>query len=405
MLLPDIPFKEIKNYTENYDGAVPADEALARSLNIPATYLLSKFGVAKFQNLLKERGFSYFNKSSKHYGLSMIIGGGEVSLYQLANAYCQMANGMIQNRSTNPITYQLRTPENSTSNQKNIKPYATYLTLKALKEVVRPFSETGWQNFEGKQVAWKTGTSHGFRDAWAVGISPEVVVAVWVGNADGEGRPNMTGTRVAAPVLFSILDYFRPLSQFTEPKAKLKAQKVCSESGYTSQANCKQTSIELLPQFLADQKPCPYHVKLFMDSTETFRVNSSCYPVQYIKYRKQFVLPPQMAWLYAKKHPEYIPLPNVAEGCQEQSKVMTLVYPKQNVTIYLPKGLDEERQSVVFEAAHLNENSTIYWHLDGKWIGTTNMKHKLNLEPEPGKHLLFLTDALGNEAKVKFEVK
>lgn len=404
MLLPDIPFKEIKNYNETYDGAVPANEALARSLNIPATYLLSKFGVAKFHNLLKRKGFSKFTKSSKHYGLSLIIGGGEVTLYELANAYCGMANSLKAKNTQNHIRYDLDEVKKKRYLNTH-KPYATFMTLQALKDVVRPFSETGWQNFEGKQVAWKTGTSHGFRDAWAVGLSPDIVVAVWVGNADGEGRPDMTGTKVAAPVMFSILDYFRPLSQFQKPKAALVTQRTCKQSGYISQENCINTKIELLPKFISDQEPCPYHVKLFMDSTRQLRVNSSCYPVQFINHKKQMILPPQMAYFYAKRHPEYEPLPNFASNCIEQSKVMTMVYPKLNITFYLPKGMDNKEQSAVFEAIHLNENATIYWHLDGKWIGTTKNEHKLNVKPSPGVHKLIITDNLGNEKEVKFNVK
>ena len=148
MLLPDVPYRDIKNYSELYEGAVPADEALARSLNIPASVLLGRFGLTKFKNELKDRGFTQFTKSSTHYGLSMVIGGGEVSLFELAQAYCNMASNL--NVKTDPYKFTLLNYTQSSSERrrkKAVEPYATYLTVKALKEVVRPSSEVGWQKF------------------------------------------------------------------------------------------------------------------------------------------------------------------------------------------------------------------------------------------------------------------
>src|SRR5690606_8200046 len=202
MLLNDTPIDITENYDKNYSGAVSADEALAKSLNIPAVHMLEKYSVAKFHHQLKNLGFTTFTKSPRHYGLSLIVGGGEVTLWELAQAYRNLA-------------YKAAKSDKFVFNQKirfrhsggwelqkyPINEQSAYLTLEALKEVARPESETGWQVYSGKNIAWKTGTSHGFRDAWAVGVTPEYVVAVWAGNADGEGRPGIVGVKAAAPVM------------------------------------------------------------------------------------------------------------------------------------------------------------------------------------------------------------
>jgi penicillin-binding protein 1C len=405
MLLPDVPYRDIKNYSELYEGAVPADEALARSLNIPASVLLGRFGLTKFKNELKDRGFTQFTKSSTHYGLSMVIGGGEVSLFELAQAYCNMASNL--NVKTDPYKFTLLNYTQSSSERrrkKAVEPYATYLTVKALKEVVRPSSEVGWQNFEGTGVAWKTGTSHGFKDAWAVAITPEIIIAIWVGNADGEGRPGMTGTKVAAPVLFDMLDYFRPLAQFNEPAAEKKAVEICTRSGYFRSEHCESHSVEVYPSFLADGKLCPFHRTLYLDTTLQYRVNSKCYEVSQMVKKKQFVLPPKLAWFYQRKHPNYFVLPPYFPGCESGQGVIDLIYPRELSSIYLPVALDGRKQSVIFEAVYANRETTLYWHVDEKFITESKGSHRVALNPLEGVHKLTITDAMGNELIRKFEI-
>lgn len=207
MLLNDTPVDVTENYDKTYSGVVPADEALARSLNIPAIHMLEKYSVTKFHHRLKEFGFTTFTKTPKHYGLSLIVGGGEVKLWELAQAYRNMAYAVLHSKESSflqEITYMHS--DNIKKEKYPVNPQAAYLTLDALQNVVRPDSETGWQVYSSKRIAWKTGTSHGFKDAWSVGVTPEYAVAVWVGNADGEGRPGIIGVKAAAPIMFDVFN-------------------------------------------------------------------------------------------------------------------------------------------------------------------------------------------------------
>ena len=407
MLLPDVPYKMIKNYYKDYDGAVRADEALARSLNIPAVHLLQTYGVPKFKNDLKEYGFKHFTKKSDHYGLSLIIGGGEITLFELGQAYANMAYQLEYNQSKDMEFIQAH------YNQKYVKnrlcntwsdPNATYLTFDALKKVIRPSSETGWQNFNTGNISWKTGTSNGFRDAWAVGITPEHVVAIWVGNADGEGRPELTGTKVAAPILFDVFNGINSKKNFERTKQIIQKVKVCKASGYRWSKNCEEHAYVVLPKFASRTPLCPYHRVIFLDKQMEHRVNSSCYPVHQMVQKKQFILPPKMAVFYQKKNPFYPVLPTFAKGCINYTSAIDLIYPKALTEMFIPTDMAGAKQNVVFEAVHSSKRAILFWHIDDEFIKQTQFTHKIEAQPSVGKHVLTITDLNGNEISRTFRV-
>ena len=202
-LIRDIPSYFNNYYPENYNGefsgAVPAAQALSQSLNVPAVYMLQEYGIPHFLNLLTNLGFTSFKNTADHYGLSLILGGGETSLYQLVNAYSGMAQTLIyfdMEYGTYPENafddLKIVRSENQTHKVKKLNTLSAasiWLTYKALKDVSRPVSESGWEQFAySPNIAWKTGTSHGFKDAWSIGTTADYVVGVWVGNADGKGK-------------------------------------------------------------------------------------------------------------------------------------------------------------------------------------------------------------------------
>ncbi|NLA63925.1 MAG: penicillin-binding protein 1C, partial [Bacteroidales bacterium] len=213
-LLPDVPINiggfSPKNFSLQYDGAAHADEALARSLNVPSVVSLRRYGVPKFHQFLQQIGLSSLKKSAEHYGLSLILGGAEATLWEVANAYGTMARTVNSYNSTQTypeiedftyIASSGKEKKNSSSSSLVFNAGAAWLTLEALTNLNRP-EEIDWQSISSmSKVAWKTGTSYGFRDAWAVGVTPRYLVAVWTGNASGEGRPGLTGARTSARVM------------------------------------------------------------------------------------------------------------------------------------------------------------------------------------------------------------
>jgi penicillin-binding protein 1C len=264
-LIADIPTQFAsytpQNYDLGYDGAIPADKALSRSLNIPAVKMLQQYRYERFYDKLKKIGFTTMNQPADHYGLSLILGGGEVTMWDLAKSYMGMARtlnhfndaqGNYFPSDFDAPTYFKNEPgsrQKMDTEKSGIFDHgAIWATFNAMEEVMRPGEEGLWEQFSSAQrIAWKTGTSFGFRDAWAIGLTPSYVVCVWVGNADGEGRPGLVGIDVAAPVLFDIFRELPASKWFKTPKTKLKTVVVCKQSGYKAGEYCTETITEQIP--------------------------------------------------------------------------------------------------------------------------------------------------------------
>lgn len=407
MLLNDTPMDITENYSKSYSGVVPADEALAASLNIPAVHMLENYSVAKFHHRLQEFGFTTFIQTPKYYGLSLIVGGGEVTLWELAQAYRNLAYNSMH--PTKFIFNQKVRYANSQGGRTDKFPVGTesaYLTIQALQNVARPDSEAGWQVYSSKNIAWKTGTSHGFRDAWAVGMTPEYVVAVWVGNADGEGRPGIIGVKAAAPVMFDVFNMLKLEKKFEKPEGSWVEVKTCKESGYLLGPNCTHFITQTVPAAGINATSCPFHQKIHLDKTGEFRVNSGCYPVGEMITEKRFVLPAVESYYYQKNNPGYQSLPPFLEGCVagKLERPFEFIYPKNLTKIYLPKDFSGERQPLVFEIAYTKPDNPLFWYLDGKYTGTTQNIHKIAINPEPGLHKMLVTDTEGNRVQKTFTV-
>lgn len=409
MLVPDIPSQfgsfSPKNYAGSFDGLVPADRALSRSLNIPMVHLLSRYGVTKFRDDLRRFGFSTIVRPAEHYGLSLILGGSEVTLSDLNDVYTRLAQQLKTGKQTTVST--LKRPAEKRRSF-TMDRGCIYTMFDAMLEVNRPDEDNNWRIFSSSQkIAWKTGTSFGFRDAWAVGVTPDYVVSVWIGNADGEGRPGLTGVKAAAPLLF---DVFRqlPRSQqwFPRPKAEMTEVKICAESGSRANGLCPNTTRAHIPKTALNVPACPYHQNIHLDRTGAFRVDSECESVYDMQHRMWFVLPPVIERYYKANHPDYVPLPDFKPECLAKvtDGALHLVYPKPNSAIYIPVEIGGDPGRVVLEASHRSSSTRIWWHLDDLYIGETNEIHQLAVNPPAGRHRLTVVDENGVTTSVDFEI-
>ena len=410
-LVPDIPTQIAgyapKNFNKSFDGAVPASEALARSLNIPSVRMLRKYGIENFYSNLKKLNLHTINQPAGHYGLSIILGGAEATLWDLSNAYM----GMAQTLNDVDVFAFAEFDQGKKNAQRLVKnlpfePGAVWNTFEALATLNRPSQETGWQEFQSSQkIAWKTGTSFGHRDAWSIGITPKYVVGVWVGNADGEGRPGLTGTRVAAPILFQIFKQLSYKNWFQKPDWNLTKAIVCKQSGYLASEICPETEEISISKNGLKTEICPFHHLVKLDREKKFRVNSNCYPVSEMQLEPWFILPPIQEWYFKKKNPFYKGLPPFREGCeQEVSKNMDVIYPKDLTKIFIPRELDGSKGKAIFEIAHRNPNATIFWHLDHVYIGKTKTIHHMEIDPKSDNHIITLVDDLGESLSFNFEI-
>lgn len=408
-LLTDIPIQfgkfSPKNYNKTFDGAVPANEALARSLNIPMVKLLNDYGLSKFHNDLKTIGFTSIHKSASHYGLSLILGGAEASLWDLNKIYTQMVMQLNQENKNSILLF--KNDKNRISNFKMDRA-CIFSTFEAMTQLNRPDEEGNWKAFEtSKKIAWKTGTSFGNRDAWAIGITPDYVVSVWTGNADGEGRTGLVGLKTSAPIMFDIFSILPSTKTwFSIPYADESQIAICRESGYRSSASCINIDTILMPTTCLQTTACPYHKSILLDKTQTYRVDSDCEEIQNMISKNYFVLPPLVEKYYKLNHPNYASLPNFKPTCFSKisDRSMSLVYPKNESKIIIPIQMDETKGKTIFEAAHKNAKTKIYWHLDDEYIGETSQIHQLSLNPSVGKHILNLIDENGLSIICHFEI-
>lgn len=425
-LVPDIPTNlngfRPENYLETYDGVVKINEALSRSLNVPFVRLLQNYGLEKFHYYLKKFGISTITKPPSHYGLTLILGGAECTLWDITNLYACMArslshhylyNGKFDDndwRAPHYIHSELKTDSKPIlKNQTNfLTTDAIWFTFEAMNEVVRPSTEGDWERFHSsRRIAWKTGTSFGNRDAWAIGVTPKFAVGVWVGNGDGEGRPGLVGVQAAAPILFDLFELLPPGPWFEKPYDSMKSVSVCLESGYLAHEFCPADTV-LGPANSLTSKSCPYHHIIHMDASRKWRVNASCYLPSEMAAISWFILPPFEEHYYKAKNPTYKSPPQFMSNCaihaSRQDLPMQLIYPKDPVKIYVPIDLNGKASRTVFKVTHRSENAILYWHLDNEYIGSTKTFHNMEFSPSAGKHKLSVTDELGNILEQEFEI-
>ncbi len=421
-LVPDVP-TQISGYTPQnfdlgYDGAIPANRALARSLNVPAVRLLQQYKYARFYGVLQQYGITTLTNPTDFYGLSLILGGCEVKMWDLAGLYASMARvlnhqvaeqGIMKAADIHPPRYsktQVFTAQKSASGF-TLDPTSVYFSFEAMQEVMRPGEEGLWQQFtSSKKIAWKTGTSFGFRDGWAVGVTPKNVVAVWVGNTDGEGKAGLVGIETAAPVMFDIFRLLPSVSWFRSPVYNYSYVPVCRQTGFRANIDCGEVDTLKMPPLAGRSPQCPYHFMVNLDASSTYRVHDGCESPTNMLQKSWFILPPAMEFYYRQRNHDYKQLPPFKAGCADlgEAKNIEIIYPSIGMKIYVPLEMDGQKGKTVFTATHKNSNAKIFWSIDEAFVGTTERYHQLAVSPAPGVHLLTLTDEKGNRVSRSFEI-
>jgi penicillin-binding protein 1C len=415
MLLPDVPTHYEgfvpENFDRQYRGAVRAEEALAQSLNIPAVRMLKAYGVARFADLLRNAGVTTLSRPADDYGLTLILGGAEGNLWEVSSMYASLAAmARTQAHQTTPTfiepTVLLRERARDHA-QTPIGAGSAWLTLKTLLEVKRPGEEGAWRQFaSSRRIAWKTGTSWGLRDGWSVGSSSRYTVGVWVGNASGEGKPGLTGSAMAAPLMFSLFNGLPTSAWFDMPIHALRAIDTCANDGYLANDTC---SVERtwIPKNSHFDLLTPHNLRVNLDARIAARVTGECESPGNMRHANWFVLPPAEEYYFRRAHSDYRPLPDFRPDCaagMDATAPLAIVYPNQNASVLIPRELDGRRGRTIFEAVHRRRGARIYWHLDDQYLGETHTFHQQSLDMEPGSHILTLVDDEGRRVARRFEV-
>ncbi len=406
-----------QNYDLSYDGAVPAHRALSRSLNIPSVLMLQEYGVYNFYEKLQKYQLSNISRHPNHYGLSLILGGAESNLWDLCRAYTWLSssldyftksNSMYREKEFTDLNFYAHQEFSfgkDTYNKNLVGAGAIYLTYEAMRNVNRPGAGESWRFYDSSlPIAWKTGTSFGNRDAWAIGTTQKYVVGVWVGNATGEGRPELTGVSSAAPILFDVFSALPKSDWFAKPYDDLEEVLVCTKSGHLASEYCP-SEVQLVPLSLNETTVCPYHKLVHLDPTRTFRVNASCEVQDNIISQSWFILPPVMEWYYKSKNADYLVLPPYRDDCMQTSAYrMDFIYPKATSKIYLTKDFDSQTQPIVLKIAHSNPQAILHWYLDNRYLGKTTDFHEMPIKAQTGEYYVTVVDDNGNEIIRRIEI-
>jgi len=387
------------NFDLRFRGAVPATQALASSLNIPAVRQLALYGVTPFKLLLQQAGLTSITRSADHYGLSLILGGAETKLTELTTLYAAMAHS-IGTGKTAGTTWQRLRSETPSAMTLPFSVGAAYLTLQALTEVERPNSEGSWRDYQSLQtIAWKTGTSFGLRDAWAIGSNGRYTVGVWAGNADGRPAPVLTGGQSAGSVLFDVFRLLPKANWFSEPRTALQTVAVCQADGYPARLGCDRAYTQA-PIDAKLQLGVGYMQQLWLDPSGQYQLPQGCVDDLQSHAHTRLVLPLAMAWFYQQQHPEYPPVPPMYPGCSlNQGASITdsiaLLSPVSDGSIMLPLQGDGKWGAAVFRAITRDAKQTLDWHIGHRYLGRTRSPHQVAIQLPAGSYELVLTDGDG----------
>ncbi|MDR1378313.1 MAG: penicillin-binding protein 1C [Synergistaceae bacterium] len=379
-LLADSPLafsgRAPRNFDLTYRGAVTAQVALSDSLNAPAVRVLRMAGQENVLRLMREMGLR-LRESSSYYGDSLILGGCEVSLRQVLEAYTALASGGVHRRLSLLKRFLLK--EDSKEDLKEdlkgdlkgarlTSAAAAWMVSDILDNKSR-LSAFARETLGGTwRVAFKTGTSYGLRDAWTAAWTPDFTVTVWVGKPSGESWPGLVGVKAAAPIALSILRVFSPRSRWYDRPDGLALREVCSLSGCPPTAACLSTRLDWVVEGVTQETPCDIHV---------------------IRGGKSALLWP--AELATGKLPP-----------TEMKKRPNIVFssPIAEATYYLAPLAKEQKIPLRVEGAL----DKVWWYLNGRYIGTSLAGETFFYEFQDGRHRISAADGEGRAAITQFTV-
>ena len=387
--IPDVPlyFSNFspQNADKKYYGMVEMRDALIKSLNIPFVELLKDYGEDKFFYFLKDI-LNFEDRNPERYGLSLILGTKEFTMEEIGILYSGLANyGNFKN-----LKY---TKESTEEERQLLTKGASYLTLTTMRELERPGMEKFYR--EKNPVSWKTGTSHGRRDGWAAGITPEWTVVVWTGNFTGEGNPNLTGVYTGGNLLFNILKILPKTEKEFGMPSDLKKIKVDKETGYRLKYDVSYKEI-FYPKDAKPLKVSPYYKKIFVNKNgEEIDSRDESFNEREEKYI--LVYPLEVVNYFVR---ENLDVSNIFSE-KTAKKTIKFIYPKNNLKIIVPKDFDGEK-SLIVKIANI-KNQELYWYVNKEYAGKSREKER-SFNFKKGKYEITVVSESGETAKINFQV-
>jgi len=425
-LVPDVPVA-YGNYTpQNFDGRfaglVSLDDALSLSLNVPFVHLLDRIGLESFLGTLRGAGFRHLRDDPGFYGLSAAIGAVDVTPLEMAGLYAALAedgrfrplrllaahgSGTAGAPQRSDVKF-VRLAEDDDA-PRLVSPAAAWLTRRTLSRRDRPdFPERRKWSGSPPHVHWKTGTSYGHRDAWAVGSGARYTAAVWLGNFDNRGAFDLVGADAAGPILFDLLEGLEPrrLPRPDAAPAGLEWLEVCAYSGYLPGAACPTRKRVLASRAAVPTRRCPYHVAVDVDLATGLALGPTCRGGHRWETRSFVTWPASLRSWLGDRHRWLPEPPPLAPGCEPQAEpgeLRILSPPAGQVLVLLP-GLPTARQEVPLQG-EAGGGGALSWFIDGEYLGSVPADQRLWWKPRPGSHRIVVVDGVGRTAHRELQVR
>ncbi len=395
-----------QNAGKTFSGLVTMEELLIRSLNVPAVRLLNTYGIRDFYDYLSEAGLTGLFRPPEEYGLTLILGGAEASLFELTQLYSTLGNY----GRPSALQYLQHPEQQQTEIEKTplISDGASWLVLDVLTKLKRPGIENYWHVFNNQiPVAWKTGTSYGQKDGWAIGVNQQWTIGVWTGNFDGKGNGSLSGSRSAAPILFDLfnaLDTGSDSEWFQEPEYDLTEIPCCVQSGYPAGPDCPESILLKRPLRSHRAGVCPFHRRYVVDKRTGKSVCSLCWQGIDTSWVSHFIVPAGVREILTRKGFTVAAIPEHAAHCPsfKDKNRLEITYPVPGVRILIPRDIDGTYENIVLAAKHQRPETNLFWYLNGTLLGTTINHHELPVTFDPGTYKLTVQDEEGFSRSVSF---
>lgn len=358
------------NFDKSHSGVVTVRDSLIRSLNLPAIDVEKRIGQPLFHAKLRELGLHTLSKPADHYGLGLVLGNAEVTLLDLANAYACIARSGIY------MPYRTM-PSAPATGTRLFSSEASWLVSDILGGDERSMDSSGTvADIRIPRLAWKTGTSAGFRDAWTVAYNPDYVIGVWLGNPDGRSSKFLVGRKAATPVVWDICRKLYPAGNgpwFAKPDA-IEEREVCALSGQTPSPNCPHKIRDHAIADVSRYETCEVHM-LGSDPVWPVRVAA------FLKSRE--------------------------DAGKEVTKNELVITSPANGSAYLfmPDEDQQERQRIPFTANTGNASTELHWFVNDSYMGATKPGEPLFWPLSKGTHRVVCSDTRGASRSVRISVK
>ena len=390
-----------ENYDTKFNGWVTADFALANSLNVPAVRLLRETGLSNFLNLLEQNGFKSIGENKTSLGLSTILGGCGVTLEELTKFYTTFSN----NGELREIQYL------ANFNVQNGKPVFNkavgYMIAAILSKIERPDLALEFiDQSKLPKIAWKTGTSYGKRDAWAIGFNPNYTIGVWMGNFDGKGSPYLSGAEMAVPLLFdlfNVIDYNSDKKWFDQPESVIKRE-VCAETGMLPQTTCENLTYDYSIANISSLQRCDLLKEFIVNTEERIEYCTDCIPPKNYKSKLYPYYKAELSHWYDLNSIYYEKIPAHNVNCTRKFKynLPVILSPSDEYEYFLEGN---NPQKILLQAASEASVTEHYWYVNNELIKKVKAGTKLFISIEKGKNIITCTDNKGRSSEIEIFVK